>query len=71
MIAQEGPRWGCMLPEMEAAGSAGRQAGQIWAGAEAAAALVVDHGHAQMLMPPLPYPELGSSGGLLPADSRP
>ena len=71
MIAQKGPRWGCMLPEMEAAGSAGRQAGPTWAGAKAAAALVVDHGHALDADAALAIPGAGVKWGGTPSGQPP
>ena len=68
VTAQEGPRWGCMLPGMEAAGG---QAGHTWAGAEAAAALVVDHGHAldaeaALAIPGAGVEQWGAPGGQPP-----
>ena len=68
---QEGLRWRCMLPGMEGAGSAGRQAGRTWAGAEAAAALVVDHGHALDAEAALAVPGAGVKRGGAPGRQPP
>ena len=64
-------RWGFMLPGMEAAGSAGQQAGRTWAGAKAAAALVVDHGHALDADAALAVPGAGVKWGGAPGRQPP
>ena len=63
MTAQEGLRWGCRPPGIQDAGSVGRQAGRTWAGPQAAAALVVDHGHTLDAEAALAIPRAGVKRG--------